>query len=312
MSEPCWTADDVPDQSGRTAVITGANTGIGFELATVLAARGATVILACRDERKAEAAARRIRAENGRATVRMVRLDLASLGSIREAADMIGASCMQLDLLINNAGVMHVPYRRTVDGFESTFATNHLGHFALTALLVDRLLETAASRIVNVSSNAHRRGEMRFDALSCERTYSPAEAYDRSKLANLLFTYELQSRLDAVGAGTIAVAAHPGNAHTDLWRTSSRLERLLVSGRLRYVNSWLVQSPRRAALPVLRAAVDPGARGGDYFGPAGLFEFTGYPTRVTSSPRARDPVARRRLWDASEELTGVSYPFGAA
>jgi NAD(P)-dependent dehydrogenase (short-subunit alcohol dehydrogenase family) len=302
-----WTAAEVPDQSGRTAVVTGANAGLGLATARVLAARGATVVLACRDIVKAERAAGRIRTEAGRANVRVVRLDLSSLASVREAADELGCDYPSLDLLINNAGVMAVPYQRTEDGFELTLATNHLGHFALTGLLLERLLATAGSRIVTVSSIAHRRGVMNFGDLQSEHRYKPADAYGQSKLANLLFTSELQVRLDAAGAGTIALAAHPGNARTDLWRTSSRLERMLISPPLRLLNFWLVQSAELGALPTLRAAVDPSARGDDYYGPAGPFQYTGYPTRVESCPRSHDAAARRRLWDVSEQLTGVSY-----
>jgi NAD(P)-dependent dehydrogenase (short-subunit alcohol dehydrogenase family) len=301
-----WTLADVPDQSGRTAVVTGANAGLGLATAGVLAARGATVVLACRDIVKAERGADQIRTEAGRANVHVVRLDLSSLASVREAADEVRSGYPRLDLLIKNAGVMAVPYQRTEDGFELTLATNHLGHFALTGLLLDRLLATAGSRIVTVSSIAHRRGVMHFGDLQSEHRYRPADAYGQSKLANLLFTYELQARLDAAGAGTIALAAHPGNARTDLWRTSSRLERMLISPRLRLLNFWLVQSAELGALPTLRAAVDPSARGGDYYGPAGPFQYTGYPTRVESSPRSHDAAARRRLWDVSEQLTGVS------
>ena len=302
-----WTVADVPDQSGRTAVVSGANVGLGLATARLLASRGATVVLACRDIVKAERAAGRIRTEAGRANVDVVRLDLSSLASVREAADEVRSGYPRLDLLINNAGVMAVPYQRTEDGFELTLATNHLGHFALTGLLLDRLLATAGSRIVTVSSVAHRRGLMHFGDLQSEHRYKPADAYGQSKLANLLFTNELQARLEAAGAGTIALAAHPGNARTDLWRTSSRLERVLISPRLRLLNFWLVQSAELGALPTLRAAVDPSARGGDYYGPAGPFQYTGYPTRVDSSPRSQDAAARRRLWDVSEQLTGVSY-----
>jgi NAD(P)-dependent dehydrogenase (short-subunit alcohol dehydrogenase family) len=302
-----WTAAEVPDQSGRTAVVTGANAGLGLATAGVLAARGATVVLACRDIVKAERGADQIRTEAGRANVHVVRLDLSSLASVREAADEVRSGYPRLDLLINNAGVMAVPYQRTEDGFELTLATNHLGHFALTGLLLDRLLATAGSRIVTVSSIAHRRGVMHFGDLQSEHRYKPADAYGQSKLANLLFTYELQARLEAAGAGTTALGAHPGNARTDLWRTSSRLERVLISPRLRLLNFWLVQSAELGALPTLRAAVDPSARGADYYGPAGPFQYTGYPTRVDSSPRSHDAAARRRLWDVSEQLTGVSY-----
>jgi NAD(P)-dependent dehydrogenase (short-subunit alcohol dehydrogenase family) len=287
--------------------VTGANAGLGLATAKVLAERGATVVLGCRDVVKAERAADRIRSKVGRADLHVVRLDLASLASIREAADELRSNYPRLDLLINNAGVMAVPYQRTEDGFELTLASNHLGHFALTGLLLDRLLATAGSRIVTVSSIAHRRGVMYFDDLQSEDRYKPGDAYGQSKLANLLFTNELQARLEAAGADAIALAAHPGNARTELWRTSSRVERVLISPRLRWLNFWLVQSAEVGALPTLRAAVDPSARGGDYYGPAGWFQFTGYPIRVESSARSHDSVAQRRLWDVSEQLTGVSY-----
>lgn len=287
--------------------MTGANAGLGLATARVLAERRAMVVLACRDVVNAERAADRIRSEVGGADLDVVHLDLASLASVREAADMLRSNYPRLDLLINNAGAMAVPYQRTEDGFELTLATNHLGHFAFTGLLLERLLATAGSRIVTVSSIAHRRGAMHFDDLQSEHHYKPGDGYGQSKLANLLFTYELQARFEAAGAGTIALAAHPGNARTELWRTSSRVERVLISPRLRWVNFWLVQSAELGALPTLRAAVDPSARGGDYYGPAGPFQFTGYPTRVESSTRSHDAVAQRRLWDLSEQLTGVSY-----
>ena len=302
-----WSSADVPEQSGRVAIVTGASAGLGLATATVLAARGARVVLACRDVAKGERVGDRIRTENERAELHIVRLDLASLASVREAAAELRSAHPRIDLLINNAGVMAVPRERTEDGFERTLATNHFGHFALTGLLLDRLLATAGSRIVTVSSNAHRRGVIRLDDLQSERAYDPDDAYAQSKLANLLFTYELNARLEAAAAGTIALAAHPGNVRTDLWRTSSRLERVLIGARLGKLTSWLAQDAETGALPTLRAAVDPSARGGDYFGPAGRFGYTGHPIRVEPSPGARDEEARRQLWDASERLTGVSY-----
>jgi NAD(P)-dependent dehydrogenase (short-subunit alcohol dehydrogenase family) len=297
-----WTAADVPDQSGRTAVVTGATAGLGLETAKVLAGRGASVVLACRDLDKAERAAAHISAD-----VQIVELDLASLASVHAGADEIRATRSRLDLLILNAGVMDVPHRRTEDGFELVLATNHLGHFALTGRLLDRLLATAGSRIVTVSSVAHRRGRIRFDDLQSERTYAASDAYAQSKLANLLFSYELDRRLRDAAATTSSLAAHPGNARTELWRSSSRLERAVISPRLRFLNFWLVQSAEAGALPTLRAATDPAARGGDYFGPAGRFQFTGHPVRVESSARSHDAVAQRRLWELSEQLTGVRY-----
>jgi NAD(P)-dependent dehydrogenase (short-subunit alcohol dehydrogenase family) len=307
-----WTSADAPDQSARVAVVTGASAGLGLATATMLAVRGATVIMACRDVAKGERVADRLRAENERADVRVVRLDLGSLASVHEAAAELCSAYPRIDLLINNAGVMAVPYQRTEDGFELTMATNHLGHFALTGLVLDRLLTTAGSRIVTVSSNAHKRGVIRFDDLQSERAYDPEAAYAQSKLANLLFTAELNARLEAAGAGTISLAAHPGNVRTGLWRTSSRLERLLIGARLGRLTSWLAQDVQVGALPTLRAAIDPTAHGGDYLGPSGRFEYTGPPIRVEPSPGARDEGARRRLWDASEALTGVSYRAGAA
>ena len=306
-----WTIDEVPDQSGRTAVVTGANVGIGREAARVLASRGATVILACRNAAKGEAAADWIAAASAteRRKLRVVRLDLASLASVRTAADEIRASCPRLDLLINNGGVMTIPFARSDDGFELTFATNHLGHFALTGLLLEQLLATPGSRVVTVSSVAHRRGHVDFEALQSEQVYEPGRAYDQSKLANLLFAYELQHRLHAADKETISLAAHPGIARTDLYRTSSRWERMLLSPALRPLTFWLAQNAAAGALPVLRAALDSGADGGEYYGPAGWGEYTGRPERVDSSPSSHDGAAQRRLWQVSEQLTGISYPL---
>jgi NAD(P)-dependent dehydrogenase (short-subunit alcohol dehydrogenase family) len=307
QSRSRWTAADVPDQSGRLAVVTGASGGLGLDTAKVLARRGATVVLACRDVGKAERAADQIRAEAGPAAVRVAHLDLASLASVHEAAGEICSTCPRLDLLINNAGVMTPPYQRTEDGFELTFATNHLGHFALTGLVLDRMLSTPGSRIVTVSSIGHREGVMRFDDLQFERGYNASHAYWQSKLANLLFSYELQARLSATAAAAAALAAHPGVVRTDLWRTSSLPERVMISRRLRMLSFWAVQGAQRGALPTLRAATDPSAVGGEYYGPAGPLEYTGYPARVESSPRSHDVAAQRRLWEVSEQLTGVTY-----
>jgi NAD(P)-dependent dehydrogenase (short-subunit alcohol dehydrogenase family) len=302
-----WTAADVPDQSGRTAVVTGAGGGLGLETAGVLAGRGARVVLAGRDLGKAERAADRIRSAARGASVLVVQLDLASLASVRAAAGQIRDACPRLDLLINNAAVMAIPRELTEDGFERTLATNHLGHFALTGLLLGRLLDTQGSRVVTVSSNGHRPGIMDFDNLQLASRYKPWRAYYRSKLANLLFTYELQRRLAAAGAGTSALAAHPGNARTDLWRHSSRFDQALYRDRFRVLTFWFAQSAQAGALPTLRAATDPAARGGEYYGPGGPLQFTGHPVRVESSARSRDEAAAARLWEVSEELTGVSY-----
>jgi NAD(P)-dependent dehydrogenase (short-subunit alcohol dehydrogenase family) len=301
-----WTEADTPPQTGRTAIVTGANSGIGFETARVLAERGARVVLACRDAGKANAAAALIGRTAPDADVRVVRLDLATLDSVREAAGELRSACAGIDLLVNNGGVMEPPYQRTEDGFELTFATNHLGHFALTGLVLERLRDTPGSRIVTVSSEGHARGVMNFDDLQAERDYRPNEAYCQSKLANLLFTYELDRRLRAARAPTIALACHPGIVLTGLYRTRSRLERAPLSPRLRVLNSRFVQSTQMGALPTLRAATDASVQGGEFYGPPGR-GYAGHPVRVESSARSHDECAQRRLWHESERLTGVAY-----
>jgi NAD(P)-dependent dehydrogenase (short-subunit alcohol dehydrogenase family) len=306
-----WTEGSVPGQEGRTVVITGGNTGLGFEAARILAEAGAAIVLACRDPARGAAAAARIRDTAPQARVDLVRLDLASLASVREAADQLRASYPAIDLLINNAGGVNPRYQRTEDGFERTLATNHLGPFALTGLVLDRLLPVPGSRVVTVSSIGHRRGVINFDDLQADRGYRSQQAYFQSKLSNLLFTYELQARLAAAGTATIAVAAHPGNARTEFGRDMSRVVRIAMSPRLRVLTWWLMQSPQVAALATVRAATDPGARGGDYYGPPGRAQFTGHPVRVDSSAGSHDTAAGRRLWAESERLTGVSYPIGA-
>ncbi len=296
-----WSAGDVPSQAGRTAVVTGGNSGIGFEAARVLAARGATVVLACRDAGRAKDAAARITAASPDAAVAVVRLDLASLASVREAAAEIRSGHERLDLLINNAGVMVPPYGTTADGFELQFGINHLGHFALTGLLLDRLLPVPGSRVVTVASLAHRAGQINFDDLQSARRYRRQAAYAQSKLANLLFTYELQRRLAAAGAGTAALAAHPGWARTELNRHGPAW----VQAGARLPPS---QGAAAGALPTLRAATDPAAAGGEYYGPSGPFELRGAPRRVSSTRRSHDERAQQRLWQESAQLTGVTYP----
>jgi len=305
-----WTAADVGDQTGRTAVITGGNSGIGFEAARVLAARGATVVLACREPGRAEEAAARIAAEAGTSGGRAetLHLDLASLASVRKAAGELGARHPRLDLLINNAGVMMPPYGRTEDGFELQIGTNHLGHFALTGLVLEHMITVPGSRVVTVSSNGHRVGRINFDDLHSEHGYRRMRAYGQSKLANLMFTYELERRLRAAGAPTIALAAHPGTARTRLVRHLRPLSRAVASAELGPATSWFTQSAEMGALPMLRAATDPDARGGQYYGPDGAFGFTGYPVPAESTGRARDVSVQDRLWGVSEELTGVRFP----
>jgi len=299
-----WTSTDIPDQTGRTAVITGANTGLGYETARALASHGARVVVAVRNLDKGKAAADLIARRSPGADVTVQELDLTSLDSIRAAAGELRAKHDRIDLLINNAGVMMTPKETTKDGFELQFGTNHLGHFALTGLLIDRLLDTPGSRVVTVSSMGHRlfgsRG-IRFDDLQWERSYSRTGAYGQAKLANLMFTYELQRRL--VGTHTIAAAAHPGGSRSELARNLPPVMR----GAFKLLEP-MFQDADMGALPSLRAATDPGVIGGQYYGPDGIGEQRGYPKVVGSNAASHDVEAQHRLWAVSEQLTGVVYP----
>jgi NAD(P)-dependent dehydrogenase (short-subunit alcohol dehydrogenase family) len=288
-----WIITDVPDQSGRTAVVTGANSGLGEATARALAARGATVVLACRNTAKGEAAAARMTG-----TVSVRRLDLANLAAIREFAETLDGP---IDVLVNNAGVMAVPLARTSDGFEMQIGTNFLGHFALTGLLLPKITD----RVVTVSSGAHRFGRIDLDDLNWERRrYRAWAAYGQSKLANLLFTYELLRRLTSVGSPVRSVAAHPGYAATELQsHTETLLDRVMWLG-----NRIVAQSAEKGALPILYAATMPDVAGGSYYGPDGLNELWGYPTRVGSSKASRDVETAGRLWTCAENLTGVEFP----
>jgi NAD(P)-dependent dehydrogenase (short-subunit alcohol dehydrogenase family) len=303
-----WTAKDIPDLSGKTAIVTGGNSGIGYEAALQLAGKGATTVLACRDAAKAREAAVRVKATVPQAAVEFMSLDLASLVSIRAFAALFLEKHDAVHILCNNAGVMALPYRKTVDGFEMQFGTNHLGHFALTGLLLERLLATGGARVVNVSSTAHRWGWMSFDDLNSERHYAKWRAYGQSKLANLLFTYELQRRLEAAGAAAISVACHPGYAATNLQAAGPRMEgSSFMESITNLGNRLLAQDAAMGALPTLYAATAPDVRGGDYIGPDGLFENSGYPKKTTSNSRSHDRASAARLWKVSEELTGVRY-----
>ncbi|KXP03644.1 SDR family NAD(P)-dependent oxidoreductase [Tsukamurella pseudospumae] len=302
-----WTENDVPTQAGRVAVVTGANTGLGFETARVLAQKGAEVVLAVRNPDKGAEAVRRIAAAAPCATVRLQRLDLGSLESVREAAAELRESTPRIDLLVNNAGVMYPPKQTTADGFELQFGTNHLGHFAWTAQVLDLLLDVPGSRVVTVASLAHRiRAAIHFDDLQWERSYERVAAYGQSKLANLLFHYELQRRLEARASGergTVAVAAHPGIADTELVRNLPKaLQFAQVAAPL------FSHDAAHGALAQLRAATDPSVLGGQYYGPDATGERRGAPRLVTSSAQSLDLDLQRRLWAVSEELTGVSFP----
>ncbi|MBE1551338.1 NAD(P)-dependent dehydrogenase (short-subunit alcohol dehydrogenase family) [Mycobacterium sp. OAS707] len=298
-----WTAADVPDQTGRVAIVTGANSGLGFDTAAVLAGKGAHVVLAVRNLAKGNEAADRIRSKNPNAEVSLQELDLTSLDSIRNAADQLRADYPLIDLLINNAGVMYVPTRETTkDGFEMQFGTNHLGAFALTGQLLDNLLPVEGSRVIAVSSVGHRiLARIHFDDLQLERRYNRVEAYGQSKLANLLFTYELQRRLAAKGTPTIAAVAHPGLSDTELMRH-------LPSFIPPFLWRSFMQPAAMGALPILRVATDPDVQGGQYYGPDGIGETRGHPKLVESSGQSHDEDLQRRLWTVSEELTGVTFP----
>lgn len=300
-----WTESDVPDQHGRTVLVTGANGGIGFEVARVLSGRGATVLLGCRDEGRADEAAARLRSLHAGADLAVVPLDLADLASVRDAAARIRDRFARLDLLIANAGVCMPPRQLSADGFELQLATNHLGHFALTGLLLDRLLDTPGSRVVSLTSVTHPLGRIDFADLHHDRRYSRTFSYAQSKLATALFAFELDRRLRAAGAPTRALAAHPGSARTDIARHIPRVEQALSP-----VASVLQQSAAAGALPVLRAATDPGAEGGELYGPGGPFQWRGRPELVRAARRARDPETQRRLWEVSERLTRVPIPLG--
>jgi NAD(P)-dependent dehydrogenase (short-subunit alcohol dehydrogenase family) len=294
-----WTFDDIPDQSGRTVIVTGANTGIGFETARALARKGAQVTLACRSLDKGRAAATRIQAETPAAAAAVAQLDLADLDGIAAFAERFANEHERLDLLILNAGVMVPPESKTAQGFELQFGVNHLGHFALTGRLLPLLQASPDARVVVVSSSAAARGAMRFDDLHfAKRDYAPWPAYGQSKLANQLFALELQRRLRAAGIAVLVTAAHPGWTATDLQRTASLA---------RFLNRFVAMKPPQGALPTLRAATEPNAQGGSYYGPDGFLQMRGYPKLVDMVKAAHDAGDAARLWEISEELTGVHY-----
>jgi NAD(P)-dependent dehydrogenase (short-subunit alcohol dehydrogenase family) len=301
-----WTAHDVPDQHGRTAIVTGANSGLGQIVARELAHAGALVVLAARDTGRTQAAEAAIRRAAPSASLELARLDLADLSSVRAFSERFLGNHDRLDLLVNNAGLMAAPYRRTADGFELQFGTNHLGHYALTGLLLPALRDQLGARVVTVSSNAHKGGRIAFDDLQGEHRYSRWGAYSQSKLANLLFALELDRRLRSAGRPLISVAAHPGYSATNLQLSAPPLlERLAMS----VSNRLVAQSAEMGALPILYAAAAPDLAAGSYVGPDGRGESRGYPTLVRPSQDAQDAATARRLWEISEKLTGVSYAF---
>jgi NAD(P)-dependent dehydrogenase (short-subunit alcohol dehydrogenase family) len=309
MSE-MWSSEQIPDQTGRTAIVTGANSGLGLATARELARHGATVVMACRNLAKGADAKRELEAQVPGARVELAGLDLADLSSVAAFAERFRASSDRrgLDLLVNNAGVMASPRRETKDGFELQLGTNHLGHFALTARLIGAMEGRADARVVSVSSNGHKLGRISFDNLQGERRYFRWNAYNQSKLANLLFALELDRRLRAAGSTVKSLAAHPGYAATNLQTAAApALDRLIM----KFTDALMSQSAEAGALPILFAATQPDLEGGSYAGPDGAGEFRGSPRLSMPTPSARDERTAARLWEVSEQLTGVSFELGA-
>lgn len=303
-----WSSHDIPNLTGSTALVTGANSGLGFETSLALAAKGAHVVMASRNLEKGTLAAREIRRQAPTASVEVMQLDLASIASIRQFSDNFKSKHKALRFLINNAGVMAAPFRRTTDGFEMQFGTNHLGHFVLTGLLLDPILNTPTARVITVSSGMHAFGKIDFSNLNGERSYNQWGAYCQSKLANLLFAYELQRRLAASGSETISVAAHPGYAATNLQSSGPGLAgSQLQLKALAIANRVVAQSASMGALPTLYAATALDVHGCDYIGPSGLAGSRGHPKKVKSSSASYDADLAARLWDISSQLTGVPY-----
>ncbi|MBN1995342.1 MAG: SDR family oxidoreductase [Anaerolineae bacterium] len=302
-----WTTEDMPDLAGSVALVTGGNSGLGFETVKALAGKHAHVILACRDTAKGNAAQDQICQQLPDASLEVMPLDLASLASVRQFAEAFRLKHNRLRILINNAGVMATPYRTTADGFELQFGTNHLGHFALTGLLLDVLLKTPNSRVVAVSSVAEQMGRINFDDLMSEKFYERWIAYSQSKLANVLFAYELQRKLNVVSASTISLAVHPGVAATNLRTKLMTRETPLLHRIQGYFWEALKQGVEMGALPQLYAATAPNVKGGEFYAPGGFLQRAGYPKKVRSSRRSYDETLAGQLWAVSEELTGVEY-----
>jgi len=302
-----WTADQMPDQSGRVAVVTGANSGLGLVTARELARAGASVVLACRNTSKGERAIEELRAAVPGADAKLEALDLADLDSVRDFASRIASERGHLDLLVLNAGVMAPPRRTTKDGFESQFGTNHLGHFALTGRLLPTLLAASEPRVVTLSSGVHRMGTINFDDLQRERRYNNWLAYGQSKLANLIFAVELQRRASTAGTNLLSLAAHPGYSATNLQFAGPTA--FYEKAFMAVANKVYAQSADMGALPTLYAATVPDLPGGSFIGPDGFLEGRGHPHLVTGAGKAYDEDTARRLWEASEQLTGVHYEF---
>ncbi|MDA3930877.1 MAG: oxidoreductase [Prolixibacteraceae bacterium] len=306
MSTKHWTTLNMPTLLGKTILVTGGNSGLGFESVKAFAEKGANVILACRNLEKGENAKTKILDIDVKGSIEVLELDLMDLASVKSFANNIKSKYKQLDILLNNAGIMATPYFTTKDGFEAQLGTNHLGHFALTGLLLDLIKSTPNSRVVNVSSMAHKSGLMDFNDLMFEneRVFKTFKAYGQSKLANLLFTYELQRYFEKNKINSIAVAAHPGGSNTSL---ASHLEKKWYFKILSPLLRGIMQSAAKGALPQIRASVDASVKGAEYYGPDGFNEVFGYPVLVESTPASHSLEDAKKLWELSEKLTGVSY-----
>ena len=301
-----WTTEFIPDLNGKVIIVTGGNSGLGFESVKTFAGKGAEVILASRSKENGEKAKTEILEKVPDGKIEVAQLDLADLESVRRFVKNFQQKHSQLDVLLNNAGIMTTPYFTTKDGFEGQVGTNHLGHFALTGLLLPVLKKTPKSRVVNVSSMAHKQGKMDFNNLLFEngKGYSPMKSYGRSKLANLLFTYELQRFFESNNIDSISVAAHPGVSQTNLAR---HLEEKLFFKILYPVFKFMTQDAAAGALPQIRASVDPHVKGGEYYGPSGFNEMKGQPVKVQSNSTSHNAEDALKLWEVSEELTGVKF-----
>jgi protochlorophyllide reductase len=302
-----WTTADIPDLHGYTVLVTGANSGLGLETTRALAAKGAHVVMACRNLEKGRTALSSLEESIPGASLELVQLDLASLAGVRDFAERFQAQHRQLHLLFNNAGVMAIPYRKTPDGFEWQFGTNYLGHFALTGLLMPTLLATPKSRVISTSSTAQMMGKIELDNLNSERSYSRWSAYGTSKLANVMFAFELQRRLSRAGVETISACAHPGISSTNLQTTSTTESAAAIERLMYFFFGGVFQSAAMGALPQLYAATSPSISGGEYIGPSGLLQIAGYPRKVQAVKRAYDEQVAAKLWEVSVEMTGVDY-----
>jgi NAD(P)-dependent dehydrogenase (short-subunit alcohol dehydrogenase family) len=313
MGDISWSSAEIPDQSGRTVVITGANSGLGFAATKLFARKGAHVVMACRNLDRARTAQEEVRSSLGDPSLSVLELDLADLESVRSFVTAFEQGHDDLHVLCNNAGIMAIPRRETADGFEMQFGVNHLGHFALTGLLIDRLQETSGeSRVVTHSSGLHENGEIEFEDLQSERDYDKWEAYAQSKLANLLFAYELDRRLRDLGASVKSVGCHPGYADTALQQRGPEMSgsRIRLWG-MKIANRLFAQSAEQGVLPMLYAATAPEISGGEYVGPGGFMNMRGQPEIQESSALSTDIDVAARLWEISEELTGVTFDFDA-